>query len=437
MAAVDSCSVLVKYSSNTDPTHPHPGHGPAHHPPSGSRVVGIVSRSFEVVHFLLGQGSFAPGTQSMPNAAATPTGPTATDGNNFRRGVAMFVSPPTAVLGDPTGARAAAVMIKYAAPAAVLASPPGDVFEAPRLACNFADRAMRYPLHTPAAVWTSAAGFLDAGGADAEVAGRLKAAFDYHRLPGGEWARLVKAAADSQTPAPPHTAYALPAQTRYPLDDAAQIAAAAAYFHKYAARFDPDTRRTYATNLVAAGGGVLPVETLAKLEAEAGYARPAVGWADEFAKRAAMSTDPGLTAAMTKTAAAVAAGGFPAGVFKNAGEIAELLRQVDRRMGWDFPDPLSGLTGETPSTARAKLAGAVEATTGDWYAATDLDRLPNAEFTDLVGGSPIVTRAAKAAALRDPARARFVATALADHGVQPVSRARPKTPWATLAAGGS
>lgn len=345
-----------------------------------------------------------------------------------------MTAPQTAVLGDPTGARVASVMVKYAAPNDVLDASVDTLFDVPRLPCNFADRRMEYPIHSKTAAWASAAGYLDSGESDGEIANRIREAWTYHRIPTSEWARLAKIAADSRQTTPAAVKYALADDRKYPVDTAEQIETAASYFHKYANQFDPETRKKYAHGLLSADtNGVLGLDTAARLEAEAGLAAPNLNWVEEFDKRAFMSPDPMLKDALTNVVTQIKAAGFDNGRFHAAGEIADLLRQVDRRMGWDFPDPLLGLTGETPSTARAKLAKAVDGATGDWYAVEDLDRLPDTDFSAIVGGTPIVSRTAKVAALRDPKLGPLVATALEDYGVRPISKARPKTAWAEVA----
>lgn len=334
-------------------------------------------------------------------------------------------------LADPTGVRVAAVFEKYAAPAAVLAAPPGDLFDRPVLRRDYADDGRQYPVHTKLAAWASAAAYHDAGSDHPEVGARIRRACDVHRL-WGEWDRLkAAAAADRAARAPRVTRWALPDRKKYPLDTAEQVKAAAAYFARYADRLPAADRKTYAGELVkaAAGTGGLPPAALARLEAEAGLGRPAADPGLAFRTRAAAAVDPALKAALLKAAAA--AGGLdPLGA-------ADLLRRVDRRVGWDAPDPLAQLVGETPTTAREKLAGVVEAATGNWYRLADLDRVPDATVAAVFGTGPVVSRDAKAGLLKAASTARAFEDVLRGHGVAPAERARrPRVDWAGLAAAG-
>lgn len=330
-------------------------------------------------------------------------------------------------------------MTKYAAPDRVTAAPPAALFDPPPVACNFADAGRTYPLHAPAAAWASAAAYHDAGATDPAAGERIKAACVYYGL-SAEWDRLA-AARPAGPVAPPPDRWALPEQRRYPLDTAAAVKAAADYFARYADRLAAADRRTFAGELVKAAAdhpGVVDPAGVWRLEAEAGLGRPAPGWEAEARWRAKMAADagePGLAAAIEKAAAEAAQDqvGAPVGTYRTAGELAALMRAVDRRMGWELDDPLPGLVGDTPSTARAKLAAAVEAASGAWYARADLDRVPDAACA-AVGLGPIVARATKAAALA--ASPAFERLALA-HGVVPVRAApRARVDWAAVAAAG-
>ena len=332
-------------------------------------------------------------------------------------------------LADRTGCKAAALFVTYAAPAAVTAAPVEDIFDVPKVAANFADGGYTYPISTPAAAWASAAAYHDSGADDPATAGRIKDACDRHRL-SGEWDRLKAAAA---RPAPAEGRYALPAAKKYPLDTAAQVKAACAYLPPHADRLSGAERVEYAANVLKAAADLkvdLAPDGLYRLEAEAGLSRPADGWRNELTTRAGLAKlagDADLVGLFEKAAAGPSADHV--GAFRNPAELAELLRSVDRRMGWSLPDPLLGVSGDTPSSAAAKLAGAVKAASGNWYLLDDLDRVPDAPLVELFGLPPVLSKEAKAALLADPGRGAAAEAVVAGYA-EPAERApRRRLDW--------
>lgn len=342
----------------------------------------------------------------------------------------------TGPAADPTGGLAAGVMRKFAAPAKVLDADPGDLFGPPKVASNFADPGYQYPVHTPAAAWVSAAVYHQAGSDDPEVAERIKAACDDHRL-WGEWDRLKAAAAP---PPPPEPAWALPAVKKYPLGTAADVKQAATYFVTYADRLSTADRRTFAAETVkaaAAQAATLDPAVRDRLEAEAGlgYPAPPAAWRAECEKRAYMVKDTNgkLAETLTKLAASYL-DGVP--VTEDPVEAAATLRELDKVAGLDLTDPLRGLVAETPSSARAKLASAVRAASGNWYSLKDLDRVPDQTAAELRPGPVVWSKEAKARLLEDGPTAGVFEQILVDHGAEPVARApRPRVDWASLATG--
>lgn len=358
----------------------------------------------------------------------------------------------TGPLADPTGARAACLMTKYAAPQYVLGADKGDLFDVPRTAANFADAEKTYPISTKAAAWTSAAAYFDAPEKNEAVGERIRGACHYLGL-GDDWARLEAAskAATKQAADPGPVYFALEAEKHYPLDTVDQVKAAADYFHRYADRFDAPDRREFAHGLVKAAGrnpGLFDDVTLWKYEAEAGLGRYGDNWQDELTFRAKRAAAGGLTevaemltkiaADFTQTQGSDIKGlsGERVGTFRNAGELAALLRQVDKRaFGEDFGSPLSGLVGDTPSTAAKKVAGFTRAAGGDLYNVADLDKMPDAVWQDMLGCGPIVSRVKKAEMLADPKKGSAAVRLLADHDVFPVERAiRARVDWKAAAA---
>lgn len=323
-------------------------------------------------------------------------------------------------LADRTGYRALHLMQKYAAPAAIRAAEP-TALDALPIISNFADRAQTYPLHTPAAAWASAAAYHDAGDTNVETGNRIKAACVEHRLR-GEWERLQKAAAAAREAARIEPPWALPEQKKYPLGTPGQIKAAVDYFARYADSLSVADRKTYAGALVKFAGAYANDETMSRWEAEAGLAQPAADPLLAFRMRAQLTSDPTLRDALTKVASV-----------PDPHEAAALLRRVDKRAGFNLSDPIIHLTGLTPTQARSKLAGLVKAASGNWYAAADLDRVPDALLQDLFGAPPIVSRRYREQLLAKVAAFERVAE---DHGVRPLERARrPRVDWASLASG--
>lgn len=331
---------------------------------------------------------------------------------------------------DPTGAAAAALMVKYAAPESVRAAPDVDLVNHAPLAVNFADRGRTYPVHTAKAAWASAAFYHAGGSTDSAVADRIKKACETHRL-FGEWEKL----AASARPAPPDapTRYALPAVRKYPVDTADQVKAAAAYFALYADRLEAADRREFAANVVkaaAAHPGALGTDAANRLELEAGLGRLADGWKrafDDRARLAAAENLPELAEAIKEASSAPP---------PDTAVAAAMLREVDRRNNWKLDDPLAVLADETPTTARMKFASLAKAADGSWYSREDLAAVPDDAVSSLFGAPVVVSDSYKAALLADPTKCASFRVVLADHGVHAVEEApRPRVDWAALAGG--
>lgn len=337
-------------------------------------------------------------------------------------------------LADPTGARAAAVMTKYAAPEAVVECHPDDLFDVPKVAANFADRDYQYPTHTAAAAWVSAAAYHETGSDNEYVATRIKAACDFHRL-WGEWDRLAgRAAQDRQktTKSAAVTRWALPAAQKYPLDTPEQVKQAGAYFLRYAGEFSDADRRTFAAETAKAAhalGWAGDPHDLHRLEAEGGLCRPAADPKRPFLLRAKTAAEnpslSGLAAALLK--AATEAGRDPVAD-------AAALRKIDKRAGWNYDNPIAETTGETVSQVRAKVAAAAKAVSGNWYNVADAAAVPPAFLTAALGVGPIVAGPAVRALLADPVKSAAFEQILNDAGVRPVSAApRARVDWGSLA----
>lgn len=350
-------------------------------------------------------------------------------------------------LADKTGAVAARLLTQYAVPGRLLDKSASDLFEPPPISSAFADPSRSYPTHTAPATWLSAAAYHDSGSTDPSVGRRIKESCDWFGL-SSEWDRL-----ESCRPAEPKVAavekWALPDKKMYPIETDEEVKRAIAYFDEYSGRFEAEDRRTFAGELVKAAASrpeLFSPDNLWRLEAEAGLGMPAENWRIEVEVRTKKARDadlPELAEAIEKSAMGVdyGSGAFqsrggalsPGQEFRGAGELAELWRQLDRRMGWSHSDPLQGLVGETPSTAKAKLASATRSATGNWYRNEDLDRVPDQACSDLCNFGPVVSRAAKMAALADPT-SPFERLALTQ-GVRPIQSARPgRVDWSAEAS---
>lgn len=338
-------------------------------------------------------------------------------------------------------------MQKYAAPDRLLEKRASDLLERPTFAASYADTGRTYPIHTAPAAWVSAAAYHDTRSTDPDVGGRIKAALDWFGI-SSEWDRL-SALRPAEPAAPTVTKWALPDAQRYPLDTGDQVKAAIDYFDRYKTRFSYDERRVFADSLVKCASdhpALFPGRALWQLEAEAGLGLPHPSWRVEFdhrIKRARELGEQELADVLTKTANAVNYGGggsasfgssvtMPAGTFRNAAEMSDLLTQLDKRFGWSSGNPMDGLVGETPSTAMAKLATVTKSAHGHWYRITDLDRVPDDLCREIAGLGPIVSRAAKVAMLAKSASFERLVRA---QGVDPVEHARrPRVNWETEAA---
>lgn len=348
-------------------------------------------------------------------------------------------------LKDPTWASVSVLLKKYEIPDRLLEKRASDLLAPPAIAGAFADRDRTYPIHTAAAAWASAAAYHDGRSTDLDVAKRIKDACDWFGI-SSEWDRLEKLR-PAEVQAPTTQKWALPDAARYPLDDERQVKAAVNYFNRYGARLPAGDRRTFAHSLVKVAGDhptVLQGQQLWRLEAEAGLGQAHPDWRTEIdwrRKRALDRGDKGLAEALEKAAGDVkidtggnGRGGVltrEMGTFRNAGELAELLKQADRRYGWNHGEPIEGLVGETPSTARAKLAGTVKAASGDLYCLSDLDQVPDHVCADVAGMGLIVSRQAKAEKLASSADFERL---VRKQGVQPIERARRRVDWKSLAA---
>lgn len=335
---------------------------------------------------------------------------------------------------DTTGARTAAVMIKFAAPADVRESHPDDVFTVPKVACNFADKDYQYPTHTAAAAWVSAAMYHETDSDHPRVAERIKAACDFHRL-WGEWERLEQAAKNERTRVVKEASerrWALPAAKKYPLDTAEQVRQAGGYFSRHADAFSDADRKTFAHETAKAAydlGWDGPEEDLYLLEAEGGLARPAADPQRPFLARAKYAADnriQDLAAALVK--AAEEAGNDPV-------EDAAILRRIDKRAGWDYGNPIRETTGETVSAVRKKIAAAAKAVSGNWYNVSDVAGVPAGFLSRALGVGPILSEPAFRRLLADPTKSAALEQILKDSGVRPVSSAPPqRVDWAALAS---
>ncbi len=356
-------------------------------------------------------------------------------------------------LADSTGAVATALMVKYAMPERLLDRPVQDLIAPVKIAGMFADAEHTYPVHTPAAAWTSAAAYHDSLATDPELGRVIKEACDWFGI-SSEWDRLSAARPPAPVPAPV-AMWGLPASQKYPLDSDRQVKFAIEYYQKYANRLSPDDRRTFAGQLVKAASDkphLLSGDNLWRMEAEAGLGLPAPGWKTELLYRAKAAKELGyedLSEALQKIASdshEVGGGGdspngnfSSAGSFRTAGELADILGKIDLGMwgngekaSWGKSSALEGLVGDTPSTVRAKLAQVVQGSSGRWYSIADLDRVPDELCSRLGGLGPIVSRRAKAEQL---AKSASFERLVESQGIEPLqSRAVPKTDWLAEAA---
>lgn len=338
----------------------------------------------------------------------------------------------TGPYADPTGNRSAALMDKYAAPDEVLDAPTGSVTDRPATRADYADEGRCFPVHTPAAAWLSAAHYLDAGSRNEKVAGEIRNALLRHRL-WDEWDRLADAAAaNERTKAAAEThRYALPDRKRYPLDTADDVRTAAAYFTRHADSFSHDDRRKYASAVVTAADDhrVDLGSDLRRFEAEAGLGLLSRSWRDAVTCRTKLAADDaGAAAALEKASAAPP---------DDPLELVGLLRDLDKVASWDLPDPLDDVIGETPSTAREKLAGAVRAHSGRWYRIGDVAAVPAADIDAVVAplGVAIASNEKRAALLADPETGTAFEELLLDRGVRYVAHDRERADWVGLAGG--
>lgn len=279
------------------------------------------------------------------------------------RPFAAPVSPGPAA--DRTGAVSGAAFEKFAAPAAVRsadASAWRGLFPA-----HYADPHTReFPVHTPESAAASAAVYHHLGGpADHPVAARLKAACDRQGLV-GLWEKLAAEAAPPPPAAP--TRFCLPAEGRYPCDTADRVKEAADYLTRFGRWMEPDDRREYARNLLAAGEdlGGLPADVV-PFEHAAGYGRPADldGVFVPRLKAASRFGKADLVAILERVRDSVRDGGDPY-------RAAEAVKAADAACGWGFGDPTEQLTGLTPSRAKAAAASVVVAPSGRVYRTEDL-----------------------------------------------------------------
>jgi len=123
------------------------------------------------------------------------------------------------------------------------------------------------------------------------------------------------------------------------------------------------------------------------------------------------------------------------GSFKSVAELADLLKQLDAKYGMKmYGDPADGIIGDTPSTARAKLAGVIQAESGNWYTRDSLDDLPDDLCSDLLDCGPIVSREKKAEMLQSEKYGATVERLLQSRGVVPAGYApRPPVNWEEVA----
>jgi hypothetical protein len=336
-------------------------------------------------------------------------------------------------LSDATGARVAAVMMKYEAPGDIGACPPGDVFGVPKVACNFADPDYQYPTHTAAAAWVSAATYHDTGSEHPHVAARIKAACEFHRL-WGEWDRLEQTAKEAREKTAKQASvrrWALPAERKYPLDTPEQVKLAGDYFMRYADALTDADRRTFAAETAKAAHAVGwggKSQDLQLLEAEGGLCRPAADPKIPFLARAKYASDKNLSdlaAALMKAAEA-------AGIDPVAD--AAVLRRIDKRAGWNYGNPIHETTGETVTAVRQKIASAARAASGNWYNVSDLRQLPTDLVTTTMGVGPVVSEPLLRGLLTDPTKAASFEQVLRDAGVRPVSTPpRRRVDWAAEA----
>lgn len=324
-------------------------------------------------------------------------------------------------------ARLQRIVTDYAAPDYVLGASSDDLFGA-GTAAGFADPVTRlYPVHTKAAAWLSAAAADEAGETRPEVLDRLARAARQHGVgpvTRTDEAKAAAAAADASR------RFALPAARSYPIDHPEQVKAATAYFDRYADRLPTTDRRAFAANVAARAEELdcLPDDALDRLQKEAGEWSPGSDGVltDAVRVRVALAETTGRPALADALSKAAADGPGGDGV-----ELAAHLRDVDRTCGWDLPDPLAGVT--TRAGARAKLAGAVAAASGNWYRVADLDRIPH-EVLAAYGAAPVLSRAGYERLLSSKNAAALESVA-ADYGVFPVEAGpRRQADWAGLAA---
>lgn len=346
----------------------------------------------------------------------------------------MSSSLPPGPIADRTGAATAVMMVKFAAPAEVLAGDVSDLFSAAPLRVNFADAGRQFPVHTPSAAWASAAHYHAAGCDDPAVGGAIKSAFARHRL-FGEWDRLAEVARPKAEKSASAGRYAVPSANKYPIDTPELVKKAAEYFEAHADRFRDDERKEYALNLAKAAAdfrGTLPDAQLYRLEAEGGMGRLSSGWKQAFDDRIKVATRenlPDLAKALTEAASVPP---------EDPTKAAQHLRRIDRVNRWELNDPLGVMIDLTPTKAAAELASVVKAADGSWYAKADLGAVPDDTVHHLFGTPPVLSAAGRAELLKSAASCGAFRAVLADHGVHPVEHApRRRVDWAAEAAGAS
>lgn len=324
-------------------------------------------------------------------------------------------------VADKTGIRAAAAMGAAGAPLAVKRAAAEQVAEWTDLpAVCYADAARTYPVHKAAAVVVSAATYAAGGDTDLDVLHRIKSAARTFgvRDQVDQTMKLAK-----QAPATSPVRYADQENKKYPLDTPAQVKSAAAYIEQHATVLGATRTQKMACAVLEAGRQLLPGETVAQLEKQAGFGIPlSIDRVFQPRKSAAMNGGHKEIFDALHQLEKIARNG---GVGTSA-RVVTVLRQIDKRAGWSFADPAEDLTGGTPSMA-AKAAGEhVVAPSGAWYRKDDLAKIPSSKLNDAYGVGPIVPVAKRAEMLQEYGTA--FESFLDSHDVKPVRAAPRKRP---------
>ena len=332
-------------------------------------------------------------------------------------------------LSDRTGCRSAALLTKYAAPDVVWSASTADLLDVPKIRSNFADDTYTYPIHTKAAAWVSAGNYHASGSKDTVVGSAIKSACDYFGL-SNEWNRLETECRSTKSA---EDVYALPDAKKYVINNEQDVKLAYDYFDKYANDMGWQDRQQYAQSLLnrVSNNDWLDTSIKIRLEKEAGYARLSNDPKRPFNERIRLANLHGekeLASALEK-----ASNDFN----NNPLEAAAALREVDRVMGWRFPDPINDFVRESPTEARTKLAQVIKSSSGNWYKISDIKQVPDDEVREFLGNPLVLPKNAYDSILQDNTKCAAFEQILKDHGVKPVEHASPTVDWKALASGGS